>query len=475
LARSFFLFYFVVYNIYTTMAFIRRIKKGAAVYLAKVESYREDGKVKQRVLEYVGKEENGVAVQKVDINKIGVANVQQYADVAILYQLAVELKLNYLLGKHHRSIIALLIAHLICKSGIFRVSKWIERSTIREVVGLEDLTTDMLYNALDHLDECSFDLIEQSIFEYWLKISPSDKKSFVLDVTDTYYNGSHDKSMIRKGKEGKVSKLIQIGLGVSFENGFPIFHKSYNGNISNIKVLEDLLRVMAQRGIDSIVMDRGFYSESNVVDLNKLSMQMIVGVKQSIGIKKNILDKIKREKIYAAKNQVTLKNTYVYVQQEAFLFGKMIVIYNPKYEALKRDKMLADEATDQDVKYVGYSLIFHNTTLQPDEVVKKYFDKDVVERSFRTMKGDVQLHPIRLWLPRRVNAHIKICYLSMCLLSLIKFRCKKIGASASDIIEELQSIYKVNLQHTKTKQKFTKVVTLSNNQKNILKALKCSV
>ena len=44
------------------MAFIRRIKKGDAVYLAKVESYREDGKVKQRVLEYVGKEENGIAI-----------------------------------------------------------------------------------------------------------------------------------------------------------------------------------------------------------------------------------------------------------------------------------------------------------------------------------------------------------------------------------------------------------------------------
>ena len=30
----------------------------------------------------------------------------------------------------------------------------------------------------------------------------------------------------------------------------------------------------------------------------------------------------------------------------------MIVIYNPKYEALKRDRMLADEATDIEVKYV---------------------------------------------------------------------------------------------------------------------------
>lgn len=457
------------------MAFIRRIKKGDAVYLAKVESYREDGKVKQRVLEYVGKEENGVAVQKVDINTIEVENVQHYADINILYQLALELKLNYLLGKHHKPIIALLIAHLICKGSILRISKWIENSTIKEVIGLEELTTTRLYDALDHLEECNFDVIEQSVFDYWINIAPDDNKSFVLDVTDTYYNGKHDPSAQKKGKDGKVSKLIQIGLGVSFENGFPIFHKSYNGTISNIKILEDLMRVMAQRGINTIVMDRGFYSEANVEDLNKLKMKMIIGVKQSAGIKKTILDNIERDKIYASKNQVTLKDTYVYVQEVAFLFGKMIVIYNPKYEALKRDRMLADEAKDKEVKYVGYSLIFHNTKFKPDVVVRKYFDKDVVERSFRTMKGDVQLHPIRLWMPKRVSAHIKICYLSMCLLSLIKFRCRKISTSPGDIIQELQKVYKVNLKHSKTKQKFTKVVTLSNHQKGILKALKCSV
>ena len=71
------------------MAFIRKIKKGNATYLAKVESYREDGKVKQRVLEYIGKEENGVAIQKVDINKIEVQNVKHYADVSVLHQLSV--------------------------------------------------------------------------------------------------------------------------------------------------------------------------------------------------------------------------------------------------------------------------------------------------------------------------------------------------------------------------------------------------
>src|SRR4029077_3541948 len=108
------------------MAFIRRIKKGGATYLAKVESYREAGKVKQRVLEYVGKEENGIPIQKVDINKIGVENVKQYADLSVLHQLALELNLNFLLGKHHKSIIALLIAHLICRSSILKISKWVE-------------------------------------------------------------------------------------------------------------------------------------------------------------------------------------------------------------------------------------------------------------------------------------------------------------------------------------------------------------
>jgi transposase len=232
---------------------------------------------------------------------------------------------------------------------------------------------------------------------------------------------------------------------------------------------------MAQRGINTIVMDRGFYSESNVEDLNKLKMTMIVGVKQSIGIKKNILSKMDRDTLYAAANQVTLKNTFVYVQEQSFLFGKIIIIYNPKYEALKRDKMLAEEATADDVRFVGYSLIFHNSKLKPDAVVKKYFDKDVVERSFRTMKGDVELHPIRLWMPTRVNAHIKMCYLSMCVLSLIKFRCAKINSSPIEILNDLHEVYKVDLLHTSTRKKFSKVVTLSNTQKHILKALKCSV
>jgi len=46
-----------------------------------------------------------------------------------------------------------------------------------------------------------------------------------------------------------------------------------------------------------------------------------------------------------------------------------------------------------------YPLISNNAWLKPGAVIQKYYEKDVIERSCRTMKGDMQPHPIRLWLP----------------------------------------------------------------------------
>lgn len=85
-----------------------------------------------------------------------------------------------------------------------------------------------------------------------------------------------------------------------------------------------------------------------------------------------------------------------------------MLIPNSGYEVMKKDKMLSDDASDADVKFVGYSLTFHNTSLSIDKVMKKYFDKDIVVWSFRIMKEEVQLYPIRLWLHNCVKAHVKI-------------------------------------------------------------------
>ena len=74
------------------MAFSREIKSGNSIYLAEVASIRENGKVKQKVLEYIGKKED--ESEKIDINDVQVSNVKRFADIKILIQLARQLKLT---------------------------------------------------------------------------------------------------------------------------------------------------------------------------------------------------------------------------------------------------------------------------------------------------------------------------------------------------------------------------------------------
>ena len=78
------------------MVFIRKKKVGKNIYLVKVESYRKDGKIKQRVIEYLGKEINGQPVKKVFANKIQVQSVKQSLDVLAIDKIAEELDIKEL-------------------------------------------------------------------------------------------------------------------------------------------------------------------------------------------------------------------------------------------------------------------------------------------------------------------------------------------------------------------------------------------
>ncbi|MEM4083949.1 MAG: hypothetical protein QW752_02750 [Thermoplasmata archaeon] len=40
--------------------------------------------------------------------------------------------------------------------------------------------------------------------------------------------------------------------------------------------------------------------------------------------------------------------------------------------------------------------------------MKKYYDKDSVERAFKQMKGVLDLRPVRVWLKSHIEGHVKI-------------------------------------------------------------------
>ena len=465
------------------MAFVRKIKKKSGTYLAEVETYRENGKVKQRVLKYIGIDVDGRVHKRVRTSDINITEVKEYLNFHAVHTIACELGFDSLFKEKSNYILLMVYSHLVEKLSINKIKDWIEKTELPALLNISDIGCNTLYQVLDYLESLNWESINNSIVKQWFsKYGESKKKAIIIDVTDTYFNCSRAEWNKRKGKDGKYEKLVQIGLAVSGQYGFPLKHQVYEGNIGNTKILSDFISDIKMMGLKTVIIDRGMTSIDNLNEFNELGVECIAGVRSNQKLKKDFIDNLSREEIYSQKHMVILKDAIVYAKSYKYMYGDIIVVYNPKIEVHQRNKLLRrGKNTDNEInkmKYYGYSFIFHSTDFDTAEVVKKYYEKDIIEKSFRQIKGVLSLHPIRLKLLDRVSADVKICYLSFCILSLLKYKLRKLEISPVDALEELSSAYKVYLEDKKTKFKWQKVVTLKKSQEKIIKAIDknfCSV
>jgi len=447
------------------MTFIRKIKTKSGTYLAEVKGYRENGKVKQKVIKYLGKEIDGKAEKRVLTKGIQATSVKQSLDVLTIDKIAEELKLKEI---SYKPALSLVYSQLLEKRSINKLENWMRYTEIPEVLGMKSPSVKDLYESLADINEEDFEKINEkmfSVFESYENI----KESTIIDVTDTYFAGSKINLKRRKGKDGQISKLIQIGLAVSFKNGFPILHKKYHGNLSGMDIFKDMSLELKEKGISSIIMDRGMLSKENIEIALGLKFKIIAGLRKSSVLIKDFIEPINREDIYSAKCRVPLRKTTVFIKEFDYLNGKLIVVYNPALEVVKKEINFQKEIESD--KDIGYSLIYHNTEYSSAEVVKSYFDKDMVERAFKHIKGILNLNPIRLWLENHVEGHIKICYLAYAILSLINFKLKKLKISAVDALDSLKFGYKVNLKDSSSGFEWGIYVPLEPKQKKILKEI----
>ncbi|RIJ91577.1 MAG: hypothetical protein DCC43_14210 [Candidatus Brocadia sp.] len=132
-------------------------------------------------------------------------------------------------------------------------------------------------------------------------------------------------------------------------------------------------------------------------------------------------------------------------------------------------------------RYDGISVIFSARNLSEEDMIRGYFEKDTVEKSFRCMKSLLEMDKVRFWLTNRVKGHIFVCYLAYLLLSVLEYRLKKIGIKATEAIETMESMCRVYITDPKSKNRFVKTVTLSKKQEDILREInphlltKCNV
>ena len=259
------------------MSFIRKIKKKSGTYLAEVKSYRENGKIKQKVIRYLGKEINGKPAKKITSADIKIKNVKRSLDVLEIDKLAEQLTIKSIKNKY---LLSLIYSQLLEKRSINKIEEWIEYTEIPEILKIDKLSTKDLYESLTEVPEGEFISIDKNMHVIFNQIEDI-KDVAVIDVTDTYFEGNSLDIKKRKGKDGKVRRLVQIGLATSFTNGFPIFHKQYQGNLSGVHILKDMCFEVKEMGFNSIIMDRGMMSLENLRMVSSLELNLIAGLRKN--------------------------------------------------------------------------------------------------------------------------------------------------------------------------------------------------
>ena len=491
------------------MSFIRKIKKGGKIYLAEVESRRVKGKVVQRFIRYVGKQADGRTVLSTSISDVEVEQVKLYGPLLVLHHLAGEIQLAELLGAYSQEILSLVYAHCLDYRSLNYLPSWFARTDLNFLLNLEGVTEKRLVGALDRLEALDAETWQRQLFQSVCRQYRLRPSGVIYDVTHTYLYGRHG-PLAKPGKDKEEVKgrpLLQIGLGVTQEEGFPLFHKVFDGNVHDARTLQDLITLFGSyhlgRGL--FIYDRGIVSGRNLKDIKRLHWDTLCGVPLNQALKKFWRPWANPQQLMQLRNRQQVGHTVFYTSRRPYgldgVRGHLVLCFNERLrrdvresrrdEILYAQKLLAENKSiksglqrffdarghllpaqlAQVEEFDGYSCIFCTRSLPQDKMLSLYFNKDIVEKAFRSLKGITQLRPVRHWLAERVHAHIFICYLAYLLLSLLQYRLRNTEFTAQSALLELATMYKVYLRDSQHRFKLSRVVALTKKQETILKTI----
>jgi len=356
------------------------------------------------------------------------------------------------------------------------------------------LKLPQMYEAMDILYNHSAE-VEQKVFfhtadllnlEVDLVFYDTTTASFCVDFDDTDENGEIGFRKRGHSKEGDWSTQIVVALAVTRE-GIPIRSWVFPGNTSDVATVEKVKSDLRdwKLGRSLFVADAGMNSEENREFLGKACGKYLLAVRAASvkEVREEVLTRPGRFKKVA--ENLHIKEVEV---GNGELRRRYILCFNPK-EAKRQKahreevtseltqelarhrnwdakaklaiKLLASQRTSRylsistagkvclDIekireaeKYDGkWVLITNDDTLKIEDAACGYKNLLIIERCFRTLKTtQIHLTPVNHWLPRRIEAHVKICTLALLIQRTAELACGMTWPVIRHTLAELQAV-----------------------------------
>lgn len=254
------------------------------------ESYRENGKVKHRVISNLSRWPKPLidAVSSAlkgqpmtSLHDLPRKSGKNFGGLFVLKELAKELFIEKILGTSRQGKLAMLLVfgRILTQGSRRHLTFWKEGQAIEDVLGLSSFDEEDLYKTLDWLEKNQAKMEDQ-----WFRLRFENEKVelFLYDVTSSYLEGDCNElaeyGYNRDGKKGK--KQIVIGL-LTNKEGAPIAVEVFKGNTTDVTTVPNQIKKMAERfGVAEVIFvgDRGMVKKIPIESLGEHGWHYITAI-----------------------------------------------------------------------------------------------------------------------------------------------------------------------------------------------------
>jgi len=502
----------VIYLVKICHMFIKRTRGGSKsnpiYYLQIVESYREKGKTRHRVLANLGREEELLSTGALDslMEKLSVLSKQYflisrdgesiknaliYGPMLVVNYLWEKLKMKsllegisrqYKIGFDFELAVKLMISNrLVNPLSKLAIDKWKEKIYGED---FDKVELQHLYRSLDILSEHK-DAIERSFFDKTRNLFKSEVKVVFYDLTTLYFESQQTDALRKYGysKDNKTDCVqVVIGLVINHD-GLPISYHLFAGNTFEGKtVIPVLERLRKDFLLEKVVFvgDRGIVGEDIMNELADAGYEYIIAARISKLPQKYHKEILSKEQYVAIDDNISTYQITIGSQrlvlgysgeraerdstQRELLLEKLQkrlqksntpksvtkAVYNSYLKVEGSSRVVIDrKKVEEKSRWDGFFGFYtNNQSMSNKEIVLNYQMLWQIENSFRVLKSTLDLRPVYHWTEKRIDGHIMVCFLSLYMLRAIELklnRQEKLNITTDQVFYHLDKIKAVTI------------------------------
>lgn len=287
------------------MHLVKKKVKGISYYSI-AETKRVKGKPKTTIIKYLGNADKILRMALgIEEAEMEYTRVYDFGDVAALYLQAEDIQLQNIIDRHARKrnqgltvgqhILLIVLNRAVEPKSKRGIARWYRKTVLPRLTQAagETLNSQNFWNHMGYLESKEIKAIEKDITSLLVKEEvPLD--TLLYDITNfaTYIQDHEEDQLPRRGNnKQKRFDLNQINLAllVTREDGIPLFHEAYEGNMHDAKKFPQAvsevvgrLREMAEDVEDiTLVFDKGNNSKKNLTRKEFKQLHFVGSLKPS--------------------------------------------------------------------------------------------------------------------------------------------------------------------------------------------------